>query len=736
MTEPTEFSLSAYASIEDALRQAVAWQHSGSPQRAEEIYQQILYSKPDHAEALHLLSTVRHAQGRYQEALVLVERAIAASPDRSFYHNTRGCILLALQFYQEALPEFQHAASLDSTNANAFVNLGQTLALTGRFPEALRAFDQALRIKPTFPESAAAAGRLLRATGDTRKAIPYLQRAVELAPHNLDFIEDLAVALLLLGQTNAATERFEALLQLEPDRITSRISLAYCYLSNNKASKAVTLLQKGREYPGSQNPLILDALYQSHRYACDWGNLTSLEQECTSCIRSRLTANQAPGFEGFTVLYLPVSACEIKKNNEWLSKASSGHEPLRQARQYQPISRLRIGYATANIKDHPTTHLIADLFRNHDRRRFEIFLYSWSNNDHSPYRRKIESEVEHFIDCHQMTDKELAERVAIDKIDILVDLVGHTTNRRLGLTARRPAPIQINYQGYPGTSGSPFIDYIIADPRTAPNGTEDEFSEALIRLPITYQVNSHRSVELGPRPSRSALGLPETGPVLCAMHNSFKIEPFVFNIWCRLLRQVPDSVLWLLSKAEAVDSNLRREAARRGVASERLVFAQRAPRREHLTRLQIADLYLDTRFYNAHTTSADALWAGVPVLTTKGDRFSGRVTGSLLYAIGLPELIMPDWDAYEAEALRLVTNPDALAALKARLGTTATRATTPLFDTRARVRELERAYEMAWRRHQAGQAPEAFDVPRGDTSDRRYSSADFPEESKSGPLEE
>ena len=716
MTEPAQPNAPRRVSIDQALQQAIAWHRKGALDKAEQTYQAILEAAPQHADALHLLGAIRHQQGRHQEGLTLVEQAMSTNPDQSFYHNTRGRLLLALNRHKDAVEDFRRAVALDSQNAEAHLNLGDALAAAGQLPESLASFKRALNLRPVFAEAAAGAGRVTRAMGDLGGALPYLQLAAALAPKNASFAEDVASALHMLGHLDMAIERYEAVLKAFPNRVNSKINLGCCYALANEKGKAIDVLEEARAQ-APQNGSLMDGLYEARRQACRWDNLEGLEADCVNWIRSRLADNKPSGIRGFTVLYLPVTAKEIRSNNHSLMQPLAGIQALWKPRKRPAGSRLRIGYATADVKEHPMTHLFADLFGLHDRNRFEVFVYSWAKEDRSPYRQKIQAEAEHFVDCYQLPDKELAERVATDEIDVLVDLMGHTSQSRLGLIARKPAPIQINYLGYPGTLGSALADYIVADPLTAPKGYEDEFSEQVIRLPHTYQVNSHRSVGLGPIPDRSSLGLPEQGPVLCAMNNSFKIDPFVFDIWCRLLQQLPDSVLWLLQTAKGVDDNLRAEAAKRDIATDRLVFAPRMYRPYHLTRLRAADLFLDTRFYNAHTTATDMLWAGVPVLTVQGDRFSGRVAASLLHAIGLDDLVMPDWESYEREALRLLSNPDELASIRARLGTSQERAASPLFDTERRVRELEYAYETAWRRHDSGETPAAFDVPAGGVID-------------------
>jgi len=344
-----------------------------------------------------------------------------------------------------------------------------------------------------------------------------------------------------------------------------------------------------------------------------------------------------------------------------------------------------------------------NLFSQHDRNRFEIFTYSYGPDDHSPYRAKIKADSEHFVDLREVEIRPFAQRIYEDQIDILVDLMGYTAHGKPEMAMLRPAPIHINYLGYPGTMGTADWDYIITDKNTAPPEEAPCFGEQLAYVPHVYQCTDYRQ-PIDPTPvTRADEGLPESGFVFVSFNTIYKIEPTRFAAWMRILKQVPDSVLWLLVKYDEVKANLRREAADHGVDPDRLVFADGKPKPLHLARFKLADLFLDTRYYNAHTTASDSLWAGVPLLTCPEPTFSGRVAASILKAAELPELVMPDMASYEREAIRLGNDPAALAQLKAKLQEKIQ--TAPLFDTLRWVRNVENLYEQIWARHVAGEPP-------------------------------
>lgn len=684
-------------SLAQALQLAIAQHKAGQLSVAEDLYRKIIALEPRVADAQHLLGAVLYQRSQHEEAMQYVEQAMSLRQDQSFYYNTRGRIHLALGNLDQAVADIQRAVELEPQNAEAHFNFAETLMLRGNIVEAAQVYHRALTLRPIYAEANAGYGNALRTLGDLGGALPYYQLAATLQPESAAFALNLALAFHMLGHLNLAIPRYEALAEKHPDLLEARLNLASCYALAGNKKAGIEVFEKLRiQAPG--HPTMLDGLYEARRQACDWRDLSQLEQDCMRVLRTGLAQQRATGFRGFTVLYLPTSAEEIRDNNrricQQISKGIQG-----QLYQPQPAhARIRLGYMTADVKEHPTAHLILDLFELHDTDRFEIFLYSWAQDDKSEHRARIKSGVEHFVECYHLPDKDIAERIAADGIDILVDLMGHTADNRLGVLARRPASLQLGYLGYPGTYGG-LIDYLIADPIVMPEGREEiETVEAVARMPHCYQINSHRQIALGEAPTRHEAGLPEQGLIFCCMNNSYKLDPFVFSIWCRLLEQIPGSHLWLLQGPQEMISNLREAAKAQGVHPDRLIFAPRVSRQQHLTRLRCADLFLDTRFYNAHTTATDALWAGVPVLTVAGESFSARVAASLVHALEMPELVQPDWAGYEAEALRLAQDPARLARLREKLWLKRSQA--PLFDTERWVRNVEMLYHKLWKQKQ------------------------------------
>jgi len=369
---------------------------------------------------------------------------------------------------------------------------------------------------------------------------------------------------------------------------------------------------------------------------------------------------------------------------------------------------LRVAYLSADFRDHAVAYLTAELYELHDRSRFDVFGVSFGVDDAREMRKRLAAAFDEFHDVRGTSDQEVAKLLYDLQVDIAIDLMGHTAESRPGIFAHRPAPIQASYLGYPGTMGTPFIDYIIADKVVAPFEQQQFYTEKIVHLPDCYQVNDSKRKIAENAPTRRELGLPERAFVFCCFNNNWKLTPAIFEGWMRLLDQVEGSVLWLFRDNESAERNLREEARRRGIDPSRLVFATRLSPDAHLARHRLADLFLDTLPYNGHTTASDALWAGLPVLTRKGEAFAGRVAASLLHAVGIPELITSNIEDYQALALKLAREPELLAGIKAKLA--ARRNTYPLFDTVRFTRHVEAAYTTMWETWRRGEAPKSFSV--------------------------
>lgn len=447
-------------------------------------------------------------------------------------------------------------------------------------------------------------------------------------------------------------------------------------------------------------------LYGLSQRMCEWDDLGMWRTR----IREAMERGERGLISPFLLLALPgITAQEQRTCSElWMHDRIAAQDAERQSLDFQFPSKapakIRLGYLSCDFHDHATALLLIELFEAHDRDRFEVFAYSYGADDGKSMRPRLQKAFEHFIDIQALSTKEAAERIHADGIDILIDLKGYTRNTRTEILGLRPAPLQVNYLGYPGTLGSGLCDYIITDHFLTPPESSAAYSESFAYLPDSYQPHSRNSL-IGQRPERAHLGLPDDAFVFCCFNQAYKITPELFDLWCQLLHRCPDSVLWLL-KDPMAEGNLRNAAFQRGISPSRLIFAEHVSQTEHLGRLQCADLVLDTLPYNAHTTASDALWVGVPLVTCVGDTFASRVAGSLLHAVGLPELATSSLEAYLALALALAQHPEQLAVLKRQLAEN--RLTTPLFDILNYTHHLEALYEAMWQRHMLGLPPDTL----------------------------
>ncbi|WP_144108593.1 hypothetical protein [Paraburkholderia sp. BCC1886] len=497
--------------------------------------------------------------------------------------------------------------------------------------------------------------------------------------------------------------------------------LLVCSTKAHYLSNAALLLQSNESYEeaadvfkkilgdGGTDPAILGAALVPARFTCDWDWIESLQQR----IGAHYAQGQYAATQEFPLTHLTWCANELynlEVTQAYVARVLPTVAPLVTApRADSAGTRIRVGYLSSDFCNHATMHLMAGLFEAHDRERFEVFAYDSSPPDVSVYRQRFLRAVEHHIDITAMTDADAALRIAADRLDILFDLKGHTGWGRLGIMAYRPAPLQAAYIGFPGSTGTPFIDYLVSDRFVTPDSSAPFYSEKLCRLPHSYQCNDRQRPVAGDPGSRASHGLPDDAVVFCAFNQSYKIDRGSFNVWMRVLGDVPDSVLWLLNQGEAAERNLRRRAALAGITPDRLIFSGFARPEQHIARLQLADAALDALICNGHTTTSDTLWAGVPVITARGSHFASRVSESLLNAVNLPELVARDADEMVRIAVRLGRDAGERRALRARLA--ANLGTAPLFDTGRFTRYFEDGIAMMVEASRSGAPLVHLDVP-------------------------
>ena len=681
-------------------QQATLAHREGRLAAAAEAYRQTLRLEPLHLGALHLSGLVALQSGDALQSIERFQKALSLAPQSVALHLCLGIALANLGRHADAVTSFELAIAHDPENAPAFSNRGNSLRELGRSLDALASYDRAIALTPTFAEAHVNRAKALRDLGSYRDALDACDRAIT---YRSDFAEahfNRGAVLRQLGDFVNALPSLETALALVPDYPDALVERGAVLFELRRFEAAALCFERAIAL-GSRTPGLVGMRMHASLRICDWRDLDAHLLRLRACI-----AAEEPAANPAHVLTLEDSgwlqrrAAETWAREEFAEQGALGPIGVRAAGE-----RIRVGYFSADYRDHATMHLMAGLLELHDRDRFEVTGFSFGPAVRDAVRARVESACERFIDVGHRSDREVAGLSRELGIDIAVDLKGYTGDARPGIFAHRAAPVQVGYLGYPGTLGAAYVDYLIADRTVVPEGSEGYYREQLLYLPDSYQVNDAKRRIAARRYEREELELPREGFVYCCFNSNYKILPATFGVWMRILGRVPGSVLWLLEDNAEAAKNLRAAAAGHGVQPERLVFAPRVVVGEHLARHRCADLFLDTLPCNAHTTASDALWAGLPVLTCLGEGFAARVAGSLVRAVGLPELITESLAAYEELAVQLAGDAERLGALRARLERN--RGTAPLFDTLRYTRHLESAYALIHARRLAGLPPES-----------------------------
>lgn len=717
--------------IENALR----LHQGGQFAEAEALYLKALEADQNSYPVLHLLGVLRLQQGRASEALPYIQRALAVQPNTpdtlanygialegvgrhadallalqrvvnlkpndSRAWSDCGALLFKVQRHTEALAALERAVALDPHSADAWMNRGTTLLAVTRTEEALQCFERVLQLRPDYVEARHSRGLALKSMGRSAEALSEFEAVLQQSPDHLRALISRGNMLGAMGQIDLELQSYERALAIRPNMVEALISRAHC-LRTNKQELARAIADQERavaiqpDYPFARGDLV-----HMKMLAADWRDLASEQALLDRGVRGGQRVVNPYVYQGLSSSPADLLACARIYTQYKFPPLSL---PRRDSRR---PGRIRLGYVCSDFRAQATMHLAVGLFEHHDRKRFEVTAYDNSPEDDTPMRRRVMAAFDKFVPIQALSDREAARRVAADQIDILINLNGYFGTPRMGVFALRPAPLQVNYLGYPGSLGADYIDYLLADVEVVPDGAEPFYSEKVVRLPGSYQIND--GLRSRPTPtSRAAHGLAETDFVFCHFNNSYKVMPEMLALWLQLLKEVQPSVLWVLESNALFAASLRDAAARAGIDPARLIFAPPLEISAHLSRLPLGDLFLDSLPCNAHTTASDALWAGLPLITCRGTAFAGRVAASLLRAVGLPELITDRPDEYMSLALRLANDRALLHSYRDRLRRDPARL--PLFDTARTTRHIESAYEEMMARLNAGQPPEHFSV--------------------------
>lgn len=719
------------------LRDALALLARGETAAAWEICAPLLATPPEDVDGLQTLGVIALRANKPEQAVAIFKRATELDPRIARLHLNLGTARQRLGRWEEALASYERAIALKPSLVDAHINRGAALAEAGRLEAAIAAYDQALAVQPGHAGAMLDRAIVLRRLGRVVEAIAGFDAVVALEPESVRALVARASALREMNRLNDALASFDRALALRPDLLPALRGTAAVLVAQRRfaealaaydrivarapedaeahASRGEALLHLGRldeALASFDRALVLKPDFaflaglrlHVRMRMCDWRRFD--DDLTVLCDAVRRGAKVSP-----PLLFLTLSDDPLLQRRcaeAWVAGRDLAPASLPGLEPPTRGGRIRLGYFSTDLCNHPVGHLIGECLERHDRARFELTAFAFGPDTGDDVQRRLRAAVDHWIDVRALGDSDVAQLARARGIDIAVDLNGFTLGARPRIFGYRPAPVQVAYLGYAGTSAMPGMDYLLADTTVIPDAERRHFSEKVVLLPHSYYVTPSARPEPA-AVTRDACGLPESGFVFCCFNNTHKITPDVFAAWMRILGRVDGGVLWLLEDNPFMAANLRAAAAQHGVAPERLVFAPRTSLETHAARHRLADLFLDTAPYNAHTTATDALWFGLPVVTCPGASFASRVAASLLHAIDMAELIAPTRAAYEALAVSLATEPARLAAVRERLRRN--RATTPLFDCARFTRHLEAAYGAMMERARAGLPPDHIVVP-------------------------
>lgn len=679
--------------ISEIFAEALGLHQEGKLEEAQALYEQLLVQYPDMAPVLTNLGTIylqRYEQQRAQSDLLqgieVLERSLGINPNQPNVHNNLAIVFIQQRLLEQALHHYDQAVASNGATLSLHLMMGASLLDSGFSEDALVKFDVAIAANPAESNAWYNRGNALRTLRRFDEALTSYRRCIRLAPRHVEARINMGVLLQDLKEYAAAIAYYDEALALRPDSITATYNRALALENTRNFAAAVAgydrVLALSPAYP-----YLVGRRQFVQMLLCDWSGYESRVAQVVNAAVAGF-----PATVPFTCLSMTddpgiqLQCAQTFSRDKFPAVVERLEIP-----SINETRRIRVGYFSSEFRTHAVGFLTAGLFEAHDRSAFEVFAFSLGAvPEGDPYTERIKSGCEHWVDASRMTDAEVVAKARELGLDIAVDLAGHTMDARTGIFAQRVAPVQVNYLGYPGSMGAPYIDAVLADAIVAPDGVESDYTERVVRLPGCFQVNDRQRV-IGPVLSRADYGLPENGLVLASFNTSYKLNPALFDVWCRLLLDVPSSVLWLLGETQEQIHQLCEAAATRGVEAGRLVFAGRMAYADHLARYAHVDLVLDTWPFNGGTSTSDALWGGAPVLTMTGRSFASRMSASLLNAVALPELVAGSLADYERLGSALVLDRIRLRALKTHLEDV--RLTCPLFDTKQTTREIEAAYK-------------------------------------------
>jgi len=738
----------------DLLSQAQLARQSGNLRAAKRICQEVIEQNGKDVQATGLLASIESCLGDHRASLALFNRAIELNPHNPFLFNDRGCVLLELGREHDAFASFARAIELfpaypesygnmglillklkkfedaervfrsaiahDPGSAVFHSNLGMALRSLGRFDEALSCYKQSSLLCPMDAEPLYSQGVIFNLIGQVKEAVEAYKRAIFLNPNHKSSLNNLGILLTKARRYQEALNFFQRLEAVDPTfpELYSHLGnlqyllgkgedavLSYLKASEYDTQSPLTLLNIGVFYIRQDKfkeaseilerlfsmapdyPYVCGYLIHSQMQICQWARVDELSALIAH--EARRESSPSHPFPPIAFMDEPGSYLLLTRRYVDTEFPNRSIPSIWQSKPQADV--IRLAYFSADFRNHPVMQLMLDVFIHHNKSRFRVYAFAFHVDEKDPVQKRLRGYFHDFIDVGKLSDMEVAQRARDLGIDIAIDLMGFTRNSRTGIFAHRAAPIQINYLGYPGTMGASYMDYIIADKIVIPESHRQYYTEKVLYMPNCFQPNMRSRAVLGKLFTRRGVGLPDAGFVFCSFNNVYKITPMVFAAWMEILKQVEGSVLWIAVNNETAVENIKRSAQERGVDPNRVVIAPRvATVEEHLARLRLADLFLDTYPYNAHTTASDAIRMGLPLVSLQGQTFASRVATSVLVAVGLGELVTTTIEAYQSLAIELGQNPERLKAIKETLAKTAPGSS--LFDSEQYTKDLESLY--------------------------------------------
>ncbi|XDZ66907.1 tetratricopeptide repeat protein [Alphaproteobacteria bacterium LSUCC0684] len=667
----------------------------GKLEQAEAAYADSIRKSPGFLDAYMNLGKCLIRQEKHDQAIEIFDKALRLNKNLAEAHSRKGVAFYHLGDISQAILQFTKALEINPQNAGSYFNRAKCHKETGRSDLAIDDYKAAINIQPAYPEALNNLAIILNEQGFFQQSIKYLEKSIAVDPTYYFAFNNLGNFYKEKKELDQAVQFYIKAIHANKDNYEAYYNLGETLEGQDKFEQALSSFQKSLKINPDYHKSRI-GMMSLNRKMCEWADFESDQQ-----LLAVIDVKSSPIPTHMLLSMEDHPERQMDRSKSYAETIKPKTLPLTRAPQSSAGKKIRVGFFSADIKDHPVLHMTSGLFREYDRSTLEVHLFSFGLPDNSDIREEAAKDVDVFHDLHELPENEIIIVARNQQLDIAIDMMGYTKDAKIGLFAQRLAPVQINYLGYPGTLGAGYIDYMIADRHVIGDGQEKFYSEHIIHMPDTFFPSDNlREIAADPK-TKSYHGLPEDSFVFCCFNSSYKISPEEFDIWMRVMKKIPGSVLWLPDGHERTVNNLRREAENREVNGDRLIFAGRIPEmRDHLARLQHADLFLDCFNYNAHSTASDALWAGVPLVTRPGEQFAARVASSLLYALGLDQLVTKSSKEYEDLILNLAKDKDRLQKIRETLA--ANRKTHPLFDAKRYARNFEKGLEKAVDAYQRG----------------------------------